>query len=126
MALSSLAVRRARTTDKACALSDIGGLSLAASSGGGNPGIWPLLEWSSKTNVSRCLSGSGGRDTRLWRDEAHASVAGGINPRIYRKPKCQAICLAVEYALKAICLRWVECRKVLAAESNTANSMCVR
>ncbi|CAB3647402.1 hypothetical protein LMG3431_02566 [Achromobacter pestifer] len=65
------------------------------------------------------------REAREERDEAHALLAKGINPKVARKRKRQAVRLADENSFKAVYLRWLAQRKLELKEgrnSTLANS----
>jgi integrase len=52
------------------------------------------------------------RDARTLRDQARALLAKGINPKVDRKLKRQAVCLANGHTFKAVFLQWYEHRKL--------------
>lgn len=52
------------------------------------------------------------RDARALRDQARALLAKGINPKVDRKQRRQAVRLADEHTFKAVFLQWVEHRKL--------------
>ncbi len=88
MVLSDLAVRKAKGTDKAYALADVDGLSLAVAPGGGKS--WHFrYQWFGKQK--RMWLGTypelSLRDARALRDEARALLAEGTNPHAHRKQK---------------------------------------
>ncbi|WP_456320481.1 Arm DNA-binding domain-containing protein [Pseudothauera nasutitermitis] len=112
MALSDLAVRQARTTGKAYTLGDIDGLSLHVSPKGGR--CWHFRYcWAGKQK--RISLGTypevSLREARGLRDEARALLAKGINPRVHRKRKRQAVRLASVNTFNAVYLLWLEHRK---------------
>jgi len=52
------------------------------------------------------------REARALRDEARALVAKGINPKIDRKQKLQAVRFATENSFKVVYLQWLAHRKL--------------
>ncbi|HEP7962663.1 TPA: integrase arm-type DNA-binding domain-containing protein [Pseudomonas aeruginosa] len=113
MALSDMAVRKAKATGKAYTLGDIDGLSLAVTAQGGR--TWHFRYcWAGKQK--RMSLGTypevGLREARELRDQARALLAKGINPKLDRKHKRQAVKLADEHTFKAVFLQWVEHRKL--------------
>lgn len=113
MALSDMAVRKAKSTGKAYTLGDIDGLSLAVTAQGGR--TWHFRYcWAGKQK--RMSLGTypevGLREARELRDQARALLAKGINPKLDRKHKRQAVKLADEHTFKAVFLQWVEHRKL--------------
>lgn len=88
MALSDLAVRKAKATSKAYTLADLDGLSLAVAPGGGKS--WHFrYQWYGKQK--RMSLGTypelSLRDARALRDEARALLAKDTNPHAHRKQK---------------------------------------
>jgi integrase len=113
MALSDMAVRQARATGKAYTLGDIDGLSLAVSDMGGRS--WHFrYRWAGKQK--RMSLGTypevGLREARTLRDQARALLAKGVNPKVDRKHRRQAVRLADEHTFKAVFLQWFEHRKL--------------
>ncbi|TFY95196.1 DUF4102 domain-containing protein [Pseudomonas nabeulensis] len=113
MALSEMAARKAKATGKAYTLGDIDGLSLAVTAQGGR--TWHFRYcWAGKQK--RMSLGTypevGLREARELRDQARALLAKGINPKLDRKHKRQAVRLADEHTFKAVFLQWVEHRKL--------------
>ncbi|WP_191833897.1 tyrosine-type recombinase/integrase [Pseudomonas fluorescens] len=113
MALTDFAVRQARTTGKDYTLADFDGLSLAISATGGKS--WHFrYYWA--TQQKRMSLGTypevSLREARALRDEARALLAKGINPKIDRKQKFRAACLAAEYSFKAVYLQWLAHRRL--------------
>ncbi|QLF92138.1 tyrosine-type recombinase/integrase [Pseudomonas sp. ABC1] len=113
MALSDMAVRKSKATGKAYTLGDIDGLSLAVTAQGGR--TWHFRYcWAGKQK--RMSLGTypevGLREARELRDQARALLAKGINPKLDRKHKRQAVKLADEHTFKAVFLQWVEHRKL--------------
>ena len=113
MALTDLAVRQARATGKDYTLPDFDSLCLAVSAKGGKS--WHFrYYWA--TQQKRMSLGTypkvSLRDARALRDEARALLAKGINPKIDRKQKFRAACLAAEHSFKAVYLQWFAHRKL--------------
>ncbi|HEP8937312.1 TPA: integrase arm-type DNA-binding domain-containing protein [Pseudomonas aeruginosa] len=113
MALTDFAVRQARTTGKDYTLADFDGLSLAISATGGKS--WHFrYYWA--TQQKRMSLGTypevSLREARALRDEARTLLAKGINPKIDRKQKFRAACLAAEYSFKAVYLQWLAHRRL--------------
>ncbi|ABI58299.1 tyrosine-type recombinase/integrase [Nitrosomonas eutropha] len=113
MALSDMAVRQARATGKNYTLGDIDGLSLAVTAQGGRSWHFRYC-WADKQK--RMSLGTypeiGLREARALRDQARALLAKGINPKVDRKHKRQAVRLADEHNFKAVYLQWIEHRKL--------------
>lgn len=112
MALSDLAVRQAKATGKSYTLGDIDGLCLNVSPKGGK--CWHFrYPWAGKQK--RISFGTypevSLREARSLRDEARALLAKGINPKVHRKQKRQAVRLAAVNTFKAVYLLWLEHRK---------------
>lgn len=113
MALSDLAVRQAKATGKPYTLSDLDGLALAVAANGNKS--WHFrYQWVGKQK--RMSLGTypevSLREAREERDKARALLAKGINPKVDRKRKRQAVRLADENSFKAVYLRWLEQRKL--------------
>ncbi|MBV2205649.1 MAG: integrase arm-type DNA-binding domain-containing protein [Pseudomonas sp.] len=113
MALTDFAVRQARTTGKEYTLADFDGLSLAISATGGKS--WHFrYYWAAQQR--RMSLGTypevSLREARALRDEARALLAKGINPKIDRKQKFRAACLAAEYRFKTVYLQWLAHRRL--------------
>jgi integrase len=113
MALTDVSVRQARATGKDYTLPDFDGLSLAVSAAGGKS--WHFrYYWAAKQK--RMSLGTypevSLREARALRDEARALLAKGINPKIDRKQKLRAVCLATENSFKAVYLQWLAHRKL--------------
>ncbi|GBC56642.1 mobile element protein [Stutzerimonas stutzeri] len=113
MALTDVTVRQARATGKDYTLTDFDGLSLAVSASGGKS--WHFrYYW--VTKQKRMSLGTypkvSLREARALRDEARALVAKGINPKIDRKQKLQAVRFATENSFKVVYLQWLAHRKL--------------
>lgn len=113
MALTDVTVRQARATGKDYTLTDFDGLSLAVSASGGK--CWHFrYYWATKQK--RMSLGTypkvSLREARALRDEARALVAKGINPKIDRKQKLQAVRFATENSFKVVYLQWLAHRKL--------------
>ncbi len=113
MALTDVTVRQARATGKDYTLTDFDGLSLAVSASGGKS--WHFrYYWATKQK--RMSLGTypkvSLREARALRDEARALVAKGINPKIDRKQKLQAVRFATENSFKVVYLQWLAHRKL--------------
>ncbi|EJB8382632.1 phage-related integrase [Pseudomonas aeruginosa] len=108
MALSDLAVRKAKATGKAYTLADLDGLSLAVAPGGGKS--WHFrYQWYGKQK--RMSLGTypelSLQDARALRDEARALLAKDTNPHAHRKQKRFTARLTTEYTFKAVFLKWL-------------------
>lgn len=113
MALSDMAVRQAKAIGKAYTLGDIDGLSIAVSEQGSRS--WHFrYSWAGKQK--RMSLGTypeiGLREARALRNQARALLAKGINPKLDRKHKCQAVRLADEHTFNAVFLQRVEHRRL--------------
>jgi hypothetical protein len=113
MALSDLVVRQAKATGKDYSLPDFDGLGLFVSATGSK--AWHFrYYWASRQK--RMSLGTypevSLREAREERDKARALLAKGINPKVDRKRKRQAVRLADENSFKAVYLRWLEQRKL--------------
>jgi integrase len=113
MALSDLTVRKAKATGTPYTLGDLDGLSLFISPQGGKSwhfryywlGKQKRLSLGTYPEVSL-------RDARQARDEARALLARGINPKVHRKQKRQAVRLASENTFTAVFNDWIERHKL--------------
>ncbi|MFZ4823996.1 MULTISPECIES: tyrosine-type recombinase/integrase [Pseudomonas] len=113
MALTDLAVRQARTTGKDYTLADFDGLSLAISATGGKSWHFRYYWVAQQKRMSLGTYPEVSlREARTLRDEARALLAKGINPKIDRKQKFRAACLAAEHSFKAVYLQWLAHRKL--------------
>lgn len=113
MALSDMAVRLAKATGKAYTLGDTDGLSLAVTGQGGRSWHFRYCWAGKKKRMSLGTYPEVGlRDARALRDQARALLAKGINPKVDRKQRRQAVRLADEHTFKAVFLQWVEHRKL--------------
>lgn len=113
MALSDMAVRRAKATGKAYALYDTLGLCLAVTANGGKS--WHFrYYWRNKRK--RMSFGTYPEvsllEARALRDEARALVAKGINPRVHRKQKRSVAKLAGENTFEAVYKKWFAHREL--------------
>lgn len=113
MALTDLAVRQAQTTGKDYPLADFDGFSLVISATGGKSWhfryYWVAQQkWMSLGTYPEVSL----REARALRDEARALLVKGINPKIDRKQKFRAACLAAEYSFKAVYLQWLVHRRL--------------
>ncbi|HCM5829491.1 integrase arm-type DNA-binding domain-containing protein [Klebsiella pneumoniae] len=113
MALSDMAVRQAKATGKAYTLGDIDGLSLAVSVLGSRSWHFRYC-WAGKQK--RMSLGTypevSLREARVLRDQARALLVKGVNPKLDRKQKRQAVRLADEHTFKALFLQWVDYRRL--------------
>ncbi|MFT3803408.1 MAG: tyrosine-type recombinase/integrase [Burkholderiaceae bacterium] len=113
MALSDAAVRQAKAVGKPYTLGDIDGLSLAVSERGGRSWHFRYI-WAGKQK--RMSLGTypelSLREARALRDEARALLAKGINPKVDRKRKRQAVRLAGQHSFQALFKQWVEHRRL--------------
>ncbi|QNM96693.1 tyrosine-type recombinase/integrase [Chitinimonas koreensis] len=128
MALSDLAVRRAKTTGKAYTLPDVLGLSLAVTAEGGKS--WHFRYYWHK-EPKRMSLGTYPEvsllEARALRDEARALVAKGINPRCQRKQTRAAAKLASECSFMAVYEKWFAHRALSLQEGRqTSRSLIPR
>ncbi|HHG5368145.1 TPA: tyrosine-type recombinase/integrase [Pseudomonas aeruginosa] len=113
MALSDMAVRKAKATGRSYTLGDSDGLSLSVTDQGGRSWHFRYC-WAGKQK--RMSLGTypeiGLREARALRDQARALLAQGVNPKLERKQRRRAVRLADEHTFKAIFLQWVEHRRL--------------
>jgi integrase len=127
MTLTDLSVRRARCTGKHYTLPDFDGLSLAVSAKGGK--CWHFrYYWAAQQK--RMSLGTypevSLREARALRDEARALLAKGINPKVDRKQKFRAACLAAEHSFKAVYLQWLAHRELELKEGRQSTLSQIR
>ncbi|MGK8436821.1 tyrosine-type recombinase/integrase [Ectopseudomonas hydrolytica] len=113
MALTNFSIRHARPTGKNYTLRDSDGLSLAISAKGGKS--WHFrYYWAGRQQ--RMSLGTypeiSLREARELRDEARSLSARGINPKIDRKQKFRAACLAAEHSFESMYLHWLAHRSL--------------
>ena len=113
MALSDMAVRKAKASGKDYTLGDADGLSLAVTAQGGRSWHFRYC-WADKQK--RMSLGTypevGLREARALRDDARALLAKGINPKVNRKHQRQAVRLASDHTFTVVFEQWVEHRKL--------------
>ena len=127
MALSDLAVRKAKATGKAYTLPDSDGLTLAVSADGSKS--WHFRYYWSGTQKRMSLGTYpevGLKDARALRDEARALLAKGINPRTDRKQKRQSVKLADENTFRAVYDKWVRHRELVLKEGRQTTLTQIR
>ena len=113
MALSDFTVRQAKVTGKDYTLSDFDGLSLAVSATGSKSWHFRYYWAASQKRMSLGTYPEVSlREAREARDQARTLLAKGINPRIDRKRKRQAVRLAAENSFHAVYLLWLAHRKL--------------
>ncbi|KRV79439.1 hypothetical protein AO738_13185 [Pseudomonas citronellolis] len=106
MALKDIVVRQARATGKDYTLPDFDGLSLAVSAKGNR--FWHFrYYWAAKQQ--RMSFGTYPEVSLL---EARALLAKGINPKIDRKQKFRAVCLAAESSFESVYRQWLGHREL--------------
>lgn len=113
MALSDMAVRRAKATGKAYGLYDTLGLYLPVTANGGKSwhfryywlGKRKRMSFGTYPEVSLL-------EARALRDEARTLVAKGINPRVHRKQKRSVAKLAGENTFEAVYKKWFAHREL--------------
>lgn len=113
MAISELAVRKVNATGKTFTLADYDGLFLNVSPQGSK--TWHFRyywEGQQKRMSFGIYPAIGLQEARCLRDDARALLAKGINPRVHRKQKRQAVRLASENDFKTVYLLWFEHRKL--------------
>ncbi|MFC3329072.1 tyrosine-type recombinase/integrase [Xanthomonas fragariae] len=125
--LTDMVVRQAKASDKPYTLADFDGLFLYVSPVGGK--AWHFrYTWVGQR--ARISLGSypelSLREAREFRDQARALVAKGINPRIDRKQKRQAIRLAGENTFMAVYEKWMEHRQLTLEEGRQSSLEQIR
>ena len=125
--LTDMMVRQAKAADKPYTIADFDGLSLFVSTNGAR--LWHFRY----TWVGRRARLSLGaypqlslRDARDLRDKARALLAKGINPRIDRKQKRQAIKLAGDNTFMAVYEKWLEHRQYTLEEGRQSSLSQIR
>jgi len=112
MALSDLAVRKARATGRDYTLTDVDGLSLAVSAKGSKS--WHFryywLDRQKRMSLGTYPEVSL-REARALKDKARALLASGVNPKIHRKQRRYAARLASENTFKAVYDKWIAFRR---------------
>lgn len=124
--LTDVMVRQAKATGRPYTLADFDSLSLFVSANGSK-------HWHFRyTWVGRRARISLGtypelalREARELRDQARALVAKGVNPRIDRKLKRQAIRLASENTFKAVYEKWMEHRRLSLEEGRQTTASII-
>ena len=113
MELTDSAIRKAKTSARPYTLGDSDGLSLAVSANGGKS--W-LFRYHWQTRQKRMSLGTYPEVTlgeaRHLRDQARALPSKGINPRLDRKRKQQAVHLAQANSFEAIYQQWLAHRSL--------------
>lgn len=127
MALSDMAVRHARVTGTAYALTDADGLSLYVSAGGSK--IWHFRYcWFGRQQ--RMSLGSypqvGLKEARASRDEARALVADGINPCGQRKEQKRAAQVMADYTFASVYAQWLAFRALELKEGRQSTLSQIR
>jgi hypothetical protein len=113
MALSDMAVRRAKATGKAYALYDTLGLSLAVTANGGRSWHFRYYWLNTRKRISFGTYPEVSLvEARSLRDEARALVAKGINPRVHRKQKRFAAKRAGENTFEIVYQKWFAHREL--------------
>ena len=113
MALSDMAVRRAKATGKAYALYDTLGLSLAVTVNGGKSWHFRYYWLNKRKRISFGTYPEVSLvEARSLRDEARAQVAKGINPRVHRRQKRSAAKLAGENTFEIVYKKWFDHREL--------------
>lgn len=127
MALKDIVVRQARATGKDYTLPDFDGLSLAVSAKGNRS--WHFrYYWAAKQQ--RMSFGTYPEvsllEARALRDEARALLAKGINPKIDRKQKFRAVCLAAENSFESVYRQWLGHRELELKEGRQSTLSQIR
>ncbi len=125
--LTDVVVRQAKTTGKPYSIGDHDGLYLYISAVGGK--AWHLryrwLETRSRISLGAYPELSL-REARELRDQAHALLAKGTNPRLDRKLKRQSIQLAGENTFMAVYQKWYEHRTLTLEEGHQTSLVQIR
>ena len=125
--LTDVMVRQAKATGKSYEIVDCDGLYLHISAVGGK--AWHFrYSWLGRR--SRISLGSypevSLREARELRDEARTLLAKGVNPRLDRKCKRQAVTLAGENTFMAVYKKWYEHRKLTLEEGRQTSLVQIR
>ena len=125
--LTDVMVRQAKATGKSYEIVDCDGLYLHISAVGGK--AWHFrYSWLGRR--SRISLGSypevSLREAREVRDEARTLLAKGVNPRLDRKCKRQAVTLAGENTFMAVYKKWYEHRKLTLEEGRQTSLVQIR
>ncbi|MGR0064268.1 tyrosine-type recombinase/integrase [Bordetella bronchiseptica] len=113
MGLTDFAIRQAKATDRPYTLGDSDGLSLVISAQGRKS--WHFRYYWQATQKRMSLGTYPEvtlREARYLRDQARALLSKGINPRLDRKRKQQAVHLAQENSFEAIYQQWLTHRRL--------------
>jgi hypothetical protein len=113
MGLTDFAIRQAKATDRPYTLGDSDGLSLAISAQGRKS--WHFRYYWQATQKRMSLGTYPEvtlREARHLRDQARALLRKGVNPRLDRKRKQQAVHLAQENSFEAIYQQWLTHRRL--------------
>lgn len=127
MALSDLTIRQAKATGSHYTINDIDGLSLAVSGVGGKS--WHFrYYWADKQK--RMSLGSypevSLREARALRDGARVLLSKGVNPRLDRKQKRQAVQLADQNTFKVVYEKWLDHRGLVLKEGRQSTLSQIR
>ncbi|WP_311970469.1 integrase arm-type DNA-binding domain-containing protein [Pseudomonas baltica] len=127
MALSDLTIRQAKATGSHYTINDIDGLSLAVSGVGGKS--WHFrYYWADKQK--RMSLGSypevSLREARALRDGARVLLSKGVNPRLDRKQKRQAVQLADQNIFKIVYEKWLDHRGLVLKEGRQSTLSQIR
>lgn len=127
MALSDLTIRQAKATGSHYTINDIDGLSLAVSGVGGKS--WHFrYYWADKQK--RMSLGSypevSLREARALRDGARVLLSKGVNPRLDRKQKRQAVQLADQNTFKIVYEKWLDHRGLVLKEGRQSTLSQIR
>jgi hypothetical protein len=119
--LTDMMLRQAKATGKSYTIADFDGLSLFVSANGTK--LWHFrYTWvGQRARISLGSPELSLRDARDLRDEARALLAKGINPRVDRKQKYQAMKLAGENTFMAVYEKWLEHRQLTLEEGRQSS-----
>jgi hypothetical protein len=127
MALSDLTIWQTKATGSHYTINDIDGLSLAVSGVGGES--WHFrYYWSDKQK--RMSLGTypevSLREARALRDGARVLLSKGVNPRLDRKQKRQAVQLADQNTFKIVYEKWLDHRGLVLKEGRQSTLSQIR
>lgn len=127
MALSDITIRQAKATGSHYTINDIDGLSLAVSGVGGKS--WHFrYYWADKQK--RMSLGTypevSLREARALRDGARVLLSKGVNPRLDRKQKRQAVQLADQNTFKIVYEKWLDHRCLVLKEGRQSTLSQIR
>lgn len=127
MALSDLTIRQAKATGSHYTINDIDGLSLAVSGVGGKS--WHFRYYRADKQKRMSLGSYPEvslREARALRDGARVLLSKGVNPRLDRKQKRQAVQLADQNTFKVVYEKWLDHRGLVLKEGRQSTLSQIR